>query len=284
MIRLGVHNSIAGGLWRAVERAGALGCNTFQLFCHSPRSWKRPHYSKEELKRFITLRKERAIEPVFVHCSYLINLSSPETDVRRKSIDMLSFELEMVEALEADYLVLHPGRAAGQPLEQAIKKAAQGIREAVRLSGVTRSILIENTAGQRGDISSTVPLIAEIVSLTGTEDVGGICIDTCHAFQAGYDISSREGIERMFSEIKRYLHPLEIKLIHLNDSKKPLSSGLDRHEHIGKGYIGEKGFCRFLQSRKIKGIPLILETPKNSEKDDMENLLKVKVLLEDKDC
>lgn len=284
MIRLGVHTSIAGGLHRSLERAHELGCNTLQIFCHSPRSWNRPEYSKEEIERFVSLRRSLSLSPLFVHCSYLINLSSPSPDVRERSIGLLAFELEMLRALEADYLVLHPGRAVGQPLKKAIELASEGIKRAVQLTEVKGRILLENTAGQKGDISSEIPLIAEIADLAGPEAVGGICIDTCHAFQAGYDVSTGEGVKRVFSEIKRYLSPLKVELIHLNDSKRPLSSGLDRHEHIGSGYIGEKGFCRFLNSSELKGIPLILETPKESIKDDIKNLSKVKALLEEKDC
>ncbi len=280
MIRIGVHTSISGGLWKAIERAEALGCNTLQMFCHSPRSWQIPRYSKVELKRFISLRRQRDITPVFVHCSYLINLSSPNPDIRKKSIELLSFELEMVNALEADYLVLHPGRAAGQPLNQAISMAAEGIKKAVEMSGVKNRILLENTAGQKGDISSNIPSVSEIVLLAGYETISGICIDTCHAYQAGYDIASEKGADRMFNEIEKYLHPLKIELIHINDSKKPFSSGIDRHEHIGEGFIGEEGFRYFLSRKEIRNIPLILETPKKSDNDDKKNIKKVKVLLE----
>ncbi|RMG75156.1 MAG: deoxyribonuclease IV, partial [Nitrospirae bacterium] len=201
-----------------------------------------------------------------------------------RSVRMLAYELETLERLNAHYLVLHPGRAVGQPLGEAIEIASKGIRDAVKASGVKKRILLENTAGQRGDISSSIENLSEIAQRAGADSIAGICIDTCHAFQAGYNITTTEGVAELLDKVKTLLSPLRIELIHLNDSKRPFSSGLDRHEHIGRGYIGMEGFCRFLNRKEIKGIPLILETPKNTEKDDMENLLKVKALFEDNGC
>ncbi|NOX20631.1 MAG: deoxyribonuclease IV [Nitrospirae bacterium] len=277
---LGVHTSISGGISLSLKRAEKLGCNTMQIFCHSPRSWDTPEPDEADIRQFRNLRKSLGISPVFIHCSYLINLSSPDKGVRTRSIKLLAYELMILEQTGADYLVLHPGRAVGQPIDVAIKLASEAIKEATTRAGVKGRILLENTAGQKGDIYSTIENLSIITEKAGPDSIGGLCIDTCHAFQAGYDITTREGCDSLYSEIEEFISPLKIKLIHLNDSKRPLSSGIDRHEHIGLGYIGDNGFRVFLNHPMTRGIPLILETPKKTEKDDVRNLKKVKELLE----
>ena len=240
-----------------------------------------PEPSMDEVERFKTLRKEFSISPVFVHCSYLINLSSPDTGVRDRSIALLCYELRVLQLIGADYLVLHPGRAVDQPVKDAITKASEAIKEATKRTGIKKRILLENTAGQKGDISSSMRNLAAIAELAGDDSIGGLCIDTCHAYQAGYNITKIQGCNMLFEEVKKYLSPLKIKLIHLNDSKQPFTSGVDRHEHIGVGHIGLHGFRVFLAYPETKGIPIVLETPKKSDKDDIKNLNKLKLLLEE---
>ncbi|TNF56976.1 deoxyribonuclease IV, partial [bacterium] len=146
-----------------------------------------------------------------------------------------------------------------------------GLRSAP--SGVL--LLLENTAGKRGDFTSSINALAEIIDICNTRSIGGICIDTCHAFSSGYDLTSREGIERLLSEVDQYIGIDRLRLIHLNDSKRPLGSGIDRHEHIGKGCIGIRGFRTLLSDRRILNIPMILETPKEHDGDDRKNLRRV---------
>jgi deoxyribonuclease-4 len=136
-------------------------------------------------------------------------------------------------------------------------------------------LLLENTAGKRGDITSSVKTLAEIIDMCNTSTIGGICIDTCHAFSSGYDLTSRDGIEGLLSEVDQYIGIDQLRLIHLNDSKRPLGSGIDRHEHIGKGCIGIRGFRRLLSDRRILNTPMILETPKERDDDDRRNLRRV---------
>jgi deoxyribonuclease-4 len=281
MRRLGAHISIAGGVSTSFERAKELGCSSMQIFSHNPRGWGSSKISRDEAEQFRQSHKTSEIEPVFIHSSYLINLSSPDNKTRERSIELLSYELRTADTLGLDYVVLHPGKAAGQDKKIAIKKASESLAYTAKLGKYKSGILLENTAGQRGDISSSIQDMAEIVKGAPEGLIKGICLDTCHAFAAGYDIVNAEGLSKLRNEIVRYLSPLKIKLIHLNDSKKWLSSGVDRHEHIGEGFIGIEGFKKILSFPFFQDTPLILETPKLSDEDDRKNLQKVRKILEE---
>lgn len=276
-MRLGVHTSIAGGIELSIERAKRLGCNTLQIFCHNPRNWTKPIISDESLQKFRKLRELYDMNPVFIHCSYLINIASGDRTIRNLSKEMLIWELRIGELLKADYLVLHPGSASMNKLKgkELAKRILKSINE---LKPWNIKILLENTAGEKGDISSTIEELAELLDASGNMG-GGICLDTCHAFQAGYDLRSLEGIEQLSLLIKNIIGHGKVKLIHLNDSKRDFSSRVDRHEHIGKGKIGESGFKRFLNHPDFRGIPVILETPKKSDRDDIMNLRTVRRIL-----
>ncbi|GAB4535617.1 MAG: deoxyribonuclease IV [Thermodesulfovibrionia bacterium] len=279
MRRLGVHTSIAGGIHLSLKRAKELGCSTMQIFVHNPRGWETRKIDNHEIELFKRLSMEFDIRPIFIHSSYLINLASPSRDIRMKSIKGLSYEMRIANLLNVDGIVLHPGRSVNQDINAAIRHVSKGLMMAYEMAGCKVDILLENTAGQRGDISSTIHSIAEIIEGTPARLVCGICLDSCHAYQSGYDITTIEGIERLKDEIDRYLKPLNIKLIHLNDSKMGFKSGIDRHQHIGKGDIGIKGFKVFLSS--FRGIPLILETPFKHKGDDHRNLQRVRRILRD---
>jgi deoxyribonuclease-4 len=250
-----------------------------QIFSHSPRQWKKTLIAGDEAERFINLRRQYDIKPVFIHASYLINLASGSKELREKSTDLLAFELDTANLLGAEYVVLHPGSASGQRPADAVRRVGRALKKAV--SGYTEGalILIENTAGQRGDISSSVRALRDIFDACHGEGIGGICIDTCHAFACGYDITAGDGTQRLLDEIEDYFGIDMLRLIHLNDSKKPCGSRVDRHEHIGTGFIGTSGFREFLSAPRLSGVPLILETPKNSEDDDRRNLGMVRKIL-----
>lgn len=280
MQRLGVHTSIAGGIHLSIERARDLGCNTLQLFSHSPRNWGRPEISYEAVQRFKELRKIYDIEPVFVHSSYLINIASPDRHLRRRSMDMLIWELEAAQLLGADYLILHPG-SSSVDISEGRKRAKRVLRKISKRGRWKVRLLLENTAGERGDISSTVEDLAELLEASWGI-AGGICFDTCHAFQAGYELRNAEEIEKLIDKIHRLIDKNAVKLIHLNDSKKPLGSRVDRHEHIGKGKIGNEGFRILLSNPAFSDVPVILETPKKTDRDDLMNLRRVKRLLRQK--
>lgn len=279
MRRLGVHTSIAGGLHLSLERARGLGCNTVQIFSHNPRTWLIGMIPEDEALRFRELKSAYDIAPVYVHTSYLINLASPSDIVREKSVRLLLRELDIADSLYADYVVLHTGSSSQEREEAGRKRAIEALRRVSKGTGWRAKLLLENTAGERGDISSRMKDLAEIVNNSDASLIGGICLDSCHAFQAGYDLSSKGGIEEMAEEIEKCLGFESVKLIHLNDSKKGFNSRVDRHEHVGSGGIGKEGLKRFINYPAFEDIPLILETPKKSEEDDPRNLRVVKGLL-----
>ncbi len=278
MRRVGVHTSIAGGLHMSIKRAHELGCSTVQIFSHNPRGWALKEISKEDRALFIKSRRRLDIAPVYIHTSYLINMASPSEILREKSIALLIEEMNRASVIEADFVVLHTGSAANDDKKTARGRAIKGLREVFRNSRWDAGLLLENTAGERGDITSEIKELAEIMdSLDGL--ISGICIDTCHAFQAGYDIRGSRGINRLSHEIEKYIGSDKLKLIHLNDSKYAFDLHRDRHEHIGFGEIGEGGLKKFIKHKAFSHIPLILETPKKTELDDPRNLKTVCQLL-----
>ncbi|MBI4825437.1 MAG: deoxyribonuclease IV [Nitrospirae bacterium] len=280
MRRIGVHVSIAGGIHLSVERAKELNCGTMQIFSHNPRGWAFKDIDKEEASQFIKLSQESDISS-FIHSSYLINLASPDDETRRKSIDLLSYELRMADLLGIDHVVLHPGKTVGQELNIALEKTKDALLKVYEKAEYRSGILIENTAGQKGDISSSIAMIADIIEGAPSGLINGICFDTCHGFAAGYDITNDDGLLRLEDEILKYLSPMKVELIHLNDAKQGLSSNIDRHEHIGRGAIGIDGFRRFLSLPLLKDVPLVLETPKKEEDDDIRNLKLVREILKE---
>lgn len=279
MRRFGVHTSIADGIHLSLERAEALGCNTLQIFSHNPRGWAVKTVFEGDVSLFKSLRIKFDVSPVYIHASYLINMASGDKTLRKKSIDLLVIEMERADAIGADYVILHTGSASGEDESVSRKRAIGALNEIAQLGKWNAGLLIENTAGKRGDISSTIMDLSDIIAGTKGSLISGICIDTCHAFAAGYNIRDDEGINRISNEIKKYIGFDKVKLIHLNDSKGNIDSGIDRHEHIGLGKIGFKGLRQFINFSPFKDIPLILETPKKRENDDHRNLRIVRRML-----
>jgi deoxyribonuclease-4 len=279
MRRIGVHTSIAGGIEKSLERAALLGCNTLQIFSHSPREWRMRERSPEECASFRRLRQQKGIGPVFIHTSYLINLASRDRPLFEKSVAMVTEEMNIADQLGAEYLVLHTGSAAGDDPREARKRAAAALSQVSENGEWRTGILLENTAGERGDITSGIADISAIMERVDGKLVAGVCIDTCHAYAAGHDIASAGGLASFSEELEKYFGCQQVRLIHFNDSRGELGSGLDRHEHIGKGRIGIKGFSNFLRHPCFAGIPLILETPKKTGNDDPANLRIVKSII-----
>jgi len=279
MRRIGVHTSINGGLHHSLERAEALGCNTLQIFSHNPTGWAVKSISEEEAIKFKSLRSHLHMTPLYIHTSYLINIASRDNDLMRRSIDLLAVEMDRADAIGAEFVILHPGSASGDEERVARERAIDALKEVTLMGYWTAGLLIENTAGERGDISSQVANLSDLLNAMKGFLIAGICIDTCHAFAAGYDIGSEEGIQHISEEIEKYIGLDKLKLVHLNDSKGDLGSGIDRHEHIGLGKIGSRGLRQFLNHLPFRDIPLILETPKKRETDDFENLRKVRQMI-----
>ncbi len=275
---LGAHVSISGTIDKAVDRARDLRCTTFQIFTRNPRGWKAKKLSDEEVEEFRKKMKEYNYNIAVSHMPYLPNISSPILQTFRKSVSSLIQELERSGELGLNYLVVHIGSHLGKGLDAGIKKAAEAVNTALSKVDNDVMILLENMAGQRNSVGSRFEDIKRILNLIEYPDRVGVCIDTCHAFAAGYDLRTREAIENTLRDFDEIIGLRLLKVVHINDSKGDLGSHLDRHEHIGMGKIGENGFKELFHNPHIRNLPLILETPVDSRGNFATNLAKCREL------
>ncbi len=263
MPRLGAHLSISGGLPRAIDRAEASGCQALQIFTKSAGQWRARELPPEEIALFRRRVRQTEIGPVFAHDSYLINLAAADPVLRRKSIDALGEELDRAASLGLDGLVMHPGSYTSGTEESGLKLIAEALAGLLASRpGVKPRILLEHTAGQGTNLGHRFEHLAEIIDLLEGSPRVGVCLDTCHLLAAGYDIGSTEGYAETFTQFGRLVGFSRLKAFHLNDSKKPCASRVDRHEHIGKGCIGLGPFRRLLNDPRFAKLPMLLETPK----------------------
>jgi len=281
--RIGIHTSIARSYINALEAARKLGCNALQIFSASPRMWAQPAAARireEEARRFRERREELGLGPLVIHDNYLINLAATQPMQKTRSVQAFHEEIVRAAALRADYLVAHPGSRGESSVEQAVEAVTQGIRQAARGARLGRlRILIENTAGMGRSIGWRFEEIAAMLERLEGLPVG-MCLDTAHAFAAGYDIRSAQGLEATLGQIERTIGLDRVYVVHMNDSKTPLGSRVDRHEHIGKGRIGLEAFRRILRHPRLgasgqEGLPgcaFILETPIDRPGDDRRNV------------
>ncbi|MCW4012646.1 MAG: deoxyribonuclease IV [Candidatus Bathyarchaeota archaeon] len=275
-MKIGCHVSIADSIDKAVDRASLIGCNTFQIFTRSPRMWKARTLSDEEISAFKEKLGKTDISPVVSHMPYLPNLSSSNPEPYKRSIATLRLELERCNLLGIPYLVTHLGSHLGKGKEQGQKQIVNAIDTAI--SGLDKypMLLLENTSGKTNEVGSTFIEIGAIIDRVSTDHIG-VCFDTCHAYARGYDIATPRGLTETINEIESRVGMDKIKIVHLNDSKGELDSRMDRHNHIGEGNIGEKGFLNFLSS-SFKEKPLILETPIDEIRSDKDNVEKAREL------
>lgn len=258
--------SIAGGLPRAIDRGVATGCEAIQIFTSASGQWRARPLPDAEVEQFRQRVAETGIRPVVAHASYLINLASPDDRLRTRSIGALADELARADRLGLAGVVLHPGAYTTSTEPDGLRRIANGIAEVLdnRSSprGERAELLLEHTAGQGTVLGYRFEQLRSIFDAVGTTDGLGICLDTCHLVGAGYDIISAEGYTQVFDEFESIIGVAHLRLLHLNDSKKPLGSRLDRHETIGQGCLGIEPFRRLLQDPRFAGLPMILETPK----------------------
>jgi deoxyribonuclease-4 len=282
MMRLGAHESIAGGLHKAFDRAQSVGCDAVQIFVKPNRAWAVKPLTEEDIARFQAKAEETSIQPVVGHASYLLNLASPKDDLWRKSCDTLVIELERCEALDVGWLVLHPGSHVGSGEEAGLARVAQGLSKVhAATPGFHAQILLENTAGQGTNLGYSFEHLAWLIEQTREGEQLGVCFDTCHAFAAGYELRTPEGYEATIETFDSVVGLERLKAIHLNDCKGDLGSRKDRHEHIGKGFIGLEGFRHVLNDPRLAGLPGLLETPKGDDlREDRENLAVLRSLIE----
>jgi deoxyribonuclease-4 len=280
MIRVGVHVSIAGSIDKAVDRAQEKGCDTFQIFSRNPRGWKVKALTESDISRFVEKLNRTGLFPPVDHMPYLPNLAAPTDDVYEKSVAALTEELERCNALQIPYLVTHLGSHRGSGKETGLQRIVDAIDTA--FSGIDEAhgvmLLLENTAGTKNSMGGTFEAIRNIMDRLEHKDRIGICFDTCHAFAAGYELRTKEHLDKTLQHFDEVLGLEQLKLIHLNDAKGGLDSRLDRHEHIGLGYIGEGGFRVILNDARLNELPMILETPIDDRRDDLGNLQKVREL------
>ena len=272
-MKIGVHVSIAGKISEAIFHAESLGCNAIQIFSRNPRMWEQKKLSNDDASEFREKLKQSSIVSAFIHVPYLTNLASPDRAVFENSIRCFVEYIREAEALGIDYLVTHMGshKKDGEPRGLGrLSRAINIIFERTKKSKVT--LLLENTAGSGSWLGYRLSHHQRVIDKIENKDRVGICIDTCHAFAAGYNIALKEGLENFVAEIEELIGMEKLKLIHLNDSQDPLSSKRDRHAHIGEGTLGLKTFENIVNHPKLKDIPFILETPKMTQEDDLRNL------------
>lgn len=279
---IGAHVSIAGTLETAIDQTLDLGCDCLQIFTRSPRAWKAAALDPEQVARFRERRRELGLGPLVVHGSYLINLAAAEAANRERSIEAFRDEVERAGTIGADYLVIHPGSAkdhadrgaAVEALAEAFAESVAGVRWA----GL--EVLLENTAGGGASLGREFAELAAIRRAIRRFKRApiGYCIDTAHSLAAGYDVSTEEGLETTLREIDGRLGLDAVKVIHANDSKAPLGSRVDRHEHIGQGHIGAAAFGRILNHPALRDKAFILETPLGEDGTHRANADKLREL------
>jgi deoxyribonuclease-4 len=255
--------SIAGGVARALWRGKTIGCDVIQIFTKNALQWRARPLTQDDRAAFFQARQEKGVKPIAVHGSYLINLASSDYGLYERSREALWEEIQRAETLELPYLVLHPGSPRGAETQEGIDRIARAINLIHHRGAVIKvMILLETTAGQGTTLGSRFETLARIIGRIEQDDKVGVCLDTCHVFAAGYDISTREGYEATMDEFDRAIGLDRLKVLHLNDSKAALGTAVDRHEHIGKGALGLDAFRFLLQDPRLALLPFILETPK----------------------
>ena len=272
-MQVGCHVSASGSIDKAVDNAVERNCTAFQIFTRSPRSWHAKELTKEVIDAFKSKLKDSKIDrfAICAHMPYLPNLATPKDDAFEKSVNTLVSEVERCAQLGIPYLVTHLGSHLGTGEEAGIKRLVDGLTKA----GQTKNdvmILLENTAGQKNSVGSDFQQLGEIFKQLKPEKKFGVCLDTCHAFVAGYDLRTKEKVKETFKEFDKHVGVENLKILHLNDARGELGCNLDRHYHLGLGGIGKEGITSVVKFANKKKIPIILETPIDDDRDDFENV------------
>ncbi len=275
---LGAHISTAGGLHTAFDRGDALGCTVIQIFTSSPRQWRGREISDDDVERFHTAWSDSDCEVCLAHDIYLTRLGTRDKTILEKSRQAFAKELETCQRLGLQFLVMHPVGDSDPDELAVLDRVAASLNEIFdRVEGDSTRVLLETTAGQGANVGYRFEQLARIVE--GVENVSrlGICLDTCHVFAAGYNISTAKGCNKTLAEFDAILGLENLRVLHLNDSVKPLGSRVDRHAHIGEGEIGETGFKTIMRDRRFSSVAKVIETPKNDVMDT-RNLTRLREL------
>jgi deoxyribonuclease-4 len=257
---IGAHVSTAGGLDKAIERGAERGCESIQIFHQSPRMWRPTKYGEEDFAAFREAMAGSGVEAVVIHAVYLINCATKEADLRKKSLTSLTHALRIGDGIGASGVVLHPGAQKGEALAPSMKRAAKVIAAALRESDAC-PLLLEQTAGHKGLLGRDFDQTAELIELAGGGERLGLCLDSCHLFVQGYDVTDPAHLSSVLEEADHKVGLERLRCLHVNDAAAPLGSCRDRHANIGKGEMGKKGLATFLSEPRFEGLPATLETP-----------------------
>jgi deoxyribonuclease-4 len=271
-MRIGAHVSTEGGLEKAVERAQAMGAETIQIFGAAPQSWRKKEYSPEEAEAFQRKAVEADVQPVFIHGVYLVNLATSDPAGLERSVDALTWSLNVCHRIGALGTIFHLGSHRGAGFEAVLSQVVAAVRRILEGSSSDTWFVLENSAGMGGSVGSRFSELGAIMREVASPRVK-VCFDTQHAFAAGYDVATSEGLEATLSEFEKHVGLTSLVAVHANDSKIPLGGGVDRHENIGEGLIGREGFKVIMGHPAFRDIPFLLEVPGFEKKGpDKENL------------
>jgi len=273
-MRVGAHTSIAGGAYNAVEEQVEYGGNCGQIFSHSPQVWQDPNIGDDEAEQFRDLTDEHGVGPWVIHSSYLVNLCTPKDDLREKSIDSMQKEVDAADKLGVEYVNVHLGAHTGAGVDGGLDNAASALDELSIPDGVT--VLVESDAGSGTKLGGDFEHLATVLDRS-SQDLE-ICVDTAHAFAAGYDLSTAEGVEETIAEFDDVVGLDKLACIHLNDSKHECGTNKDEHALIGEGYIGEEGMTAILTHDALEDVPFVLETPTEDGKGFEWNIRRAREL------
>jgi len=281
MPKLGAHMSIAGGVDRALERGASIGCDTIQIFLKSNMQWHGRKSTAAEILRFKERQRETKILPVFAHSSYLVNLAATSATFLQMSIAAMIDEIQRADVIGVPFIVMHPGAHMRAGELQGLRQIVGSLNAIFRATKQSRvRIALETTAGQGTNLGYRFEHLAEILSRAANPNRLAVCIDTCHLHAAGYDIRTPRAYRKTMKEFDLIVGSKQVVAFHLNDSKTPLGSRVDRHAHIGKGKIGLSAFRCVLQDPRWRTLPMVLETPKSDDlHEDVSNLHVLKRLL-----
>jgi deoxyribonuclease-4 len=257
---IGAHVSTAGGLVAAHDRGVERDCEAIQVFNQSPRMWRPTNWKPDDIAAFRDLMEGGPIKSVLIHAVYLINAATKDRDMRKKSLASLTHSLRMGDAIGADGVVVHPGSRLKEPIDAALGRVSDAIREALAESDSCK-LLLENTAGAGGTLGRTFGELYDVIGRAGGDDRIGICLDSCHLLASGYDIRTDDGLASVIDECVAEMGIERLACVHVNDSQTPLGSNTDRHAPLGAGELGERGCSAFLSEPRFDALPALFEGP-----------------------
>jgi deoxyribonuclease-4 len=261
---VGGHVSSSGGLVKSYERGVEFGCDALQIFNQSPRMWRPTQYKQEDIEEFRSRMASGPIRSVVIHAVYLINAASKDPEIRKKSLASLTQALQVGDAIGADGVVFHPGSTVGEPLDESIDRVGEAIRE-VLAESESCPLLLEDTAGAGGTIGRDFHELARLIELGGAGPRLGVCLDSCHMFASGYDISTADKLAAVVDDCVSIVGLERVQCLHVNDSMVGLGSNRDRHSILPEGELGTRGLSAFLSEPRFEGLPALLETKLSAE-------------------